>query len=128
MRKINNIVILLLALLLGISMAQEKIVENLLIDKTKTKVGHDFYELFSIFWEESADIKGSNIIIEEVTDPQFGSKISVVIQDFIVYQSLITPRFDDLEERAKEAAEITKDFLLNWHKYQKYLEEEQKIK
>lgn len=128
MRKINNIVILLLALLLGISMAQEKIVENLLIDKTKTKVGHDFYELFSIFWEESAEIKGSNIIIEEVTDPQFGSKISIVIQDFIVYQSLITPRFDDLEEKAKEAAEITKDFLLNWHKYQKYLEEEQKIK
>lgn len=117
---------LFLTLNFSISSAQ---IEGFIIDKTKTKIGRDFYELFYLDLEPIMGINGKfNITVDEFVDPQFGSRVTVSINDTMIYQNFVSSRFDDIEEKVKEASEIAKYFFTNWKEYEKYLEEEGKIR
>ncbi|ODA44573.1 hypothetical protein THER_0721 [Thermodesulfovibrio sp. N1] len=107
----------------------ESQIEGFVIDKTKTKIGRDFYELFYINLSTIVSVENRlNITIEEFFDPQFGSRVSVLIDENIIYQNFVSSRFDDIEEKVKEATEIIQYFFMNWKEYEKYLEEEGKIR
>lgn len=111
---------------LAISSAQ---IEGLIIDKTKTKIGRDFYESFYLAVQPIIDENGRfNIIVDEFVDPQFGSRISVSINDNLVYQNFVSSRLDDIEEKVNEATDVVRYFMSNWKEYEKYLEEEGKIR
>lgn len=104
-------------------------IEGLVIDRTKTKIGRDFYEFLYISLETKLETDGRvNITVDEFVDPQFGSRISVSINDNTVYQNFISSRIDDIEEKVMEATETIRYFLNNWKEYEKYLEEEGKIR
>lgn len=123
------IFVTLLLLLIGTLTISEAQVKGLIIDKTKTKIGRDFYEIFYITLEPvmATDAK-FDLVVEEFMDPQFGSRISIYINDNIIYQNFVSSRFDDIEEKVKEASEVVKYFIYNWKEYEKYLEEEGKIR
>ncbi|MDI1472782.1 MAG: CsgE family curli-type amyloid fiber assembly protein [Thermodesulfovibrio sp.] len=124
--KINFIIFLLLIFSLNTAESQ---IEGFVIDKTKTKIGRDFYELFYINLSTIVSVENRlNITIEEFFDPQFGSRVSVLIDENIIYQNFVSSRFDDIEEKVKEATEIIQYFFMNWKEYEKYLEEEGKIR
>lgn len=111
---------------ISISLAQ---VEGLIIDKTKTKIGRDFYETLYLSLEAKLEEKARfNITVDEFVDPQFGSRISVSIDDSVIYQNFVTSRMEDIEEKVKEATETITFFLINWKEYERYLEEEGKIR
>ncbi len=99
-------------------------IEGLIIDKTRTKVGHDFYEIFYLKIQKMPGMEYFNIIVDEFVDPQFGSRISVSINEIVLYQNFVSSRFDDIEEKANEASETINYFFINWKEYQKLLEEE----
>ncbi|GAQ94620.1 curli production assembly/transport component CsgE [Thermodesulfovibrio aggregans] len=119
-------VTLLLILSFSVSSAQ---IQGLIIDKTKTKIGRDFYELFYLTLEPLMGIDGKfDITVDEIVDPQFGSRVTVSINDNVVYQNFVSSRYDDIEEKVKEATQIVNYFFQNWKEYEKYLEEENKIR
>ncbi len=128
MNRVSKVIfiILLLTCCFTISSAQ---IEGLIIDKTKTKIGRDFYELFYIALEPimTTDIT-FDLTVEEFVDPQFGSRIFVSINENLIYQNFVSSRLDDIEEKVKEASEVVKYFIFNWKEYEKYLEEEGKIR
>lgn len=104
-------------------------VEGLIIDKTKTKIGRDFYELFYIALEPTIGIDTKfDVIVDEFVDPQFGSRVSISINENVIYQNFVSSRLDDIEEKVKEAVEVVNYFIFNWKEYEKYLEEERKIR
>lgn len=103
-------------------------VEGLVMDKTRTKMGHDFFEIFYLNLERVPGIENFNIVVEEFVDPQYGSRVSVSINETVVYQNFVSSRYDDIEEKAKEADEVVNYFLLNWRMYQQFLDEEGKIR
>lgn len=124
--KITVVILLLLTFSSAIASAQ---VEGLIIDKTRTKIGRDFYELFYLKLEPIIGTDSKfNITVEEFVDPQFGSRIGVAINDEIVYQNFVSSRLDDIEEKVNEATEVVNYFFMNWKEYKKYLEEEGKIR
>lgn len=128
MNKLSKLIfaLLLLTCYFTISSAQ---IEGLIIDKTKTKIGRDFYELFYIAVEPlMTPDKKLDLTVEEFVDPQFGSRIFIFINENLIYQNFVSSRFDDIEEKVKEASELVKYYLFNWKEYEKYLEEEGKIR
>lgn len=110
----------------SISLAQ---VEGLIIDKSRTKIGRDFYEILYLSLEAKLEEKAIfNITVDEFVDPQFGSRISVSINENIIYQNFVSSRMEDIEEKVNEATETIIFFLINWKEYERYLEEEGKIR
>ncbi|GAB6184411.1 CsgE family curli-type amyloid fiber assembly protein [Thermodesulfovibrio hydrogeniphilus] len=124
MKLLIHITIILISLY-SICSAQ---IEGLVIDKTKSKIGRDFYESFYFKLERVPEMESFNIVVEEFFDPQFGNRVSISINGIVLYQNFVTSRYDDIEEKATEASETINQFFLNLKEYQKILEEEGKIR
>lgn len=124
MKKIFPILIFLF-IFFEISFSEEELT-GFIIDQTKTRIGHDFYEYFNLYYHPipGTFMEKVNIIIEEQTDPRFGIRIIVKIGETIVYYTFLSPRAEDIEEKAKYAVMIATEYLLNIKKTQEYLEEE----
>lgn len=86
-------------------------IDGLIIDQTKTKIGREFYDLFFTRWEAPEGIKGYTIDINEKAHPRFGSLIWISINETIVYQSVLKPRYETIEEASKIGITATKQFL-----------------
>lgn len=99
---------------------------GLVIDSTKTRLGRDFYEYFYMYYQEEPlppDLKErTNIVIDEFTDPVWGTKIFVRVGDTVVYSANIKPK--DVEFVAEEAVSVVVSYLLDMEKYERFLEEE----
>lgn len=97
-------------------------IEGLIIDQTRSKMGHDFYQEFVNSWEEPPGVKSYNIVIGEQNDPRLGNWVVLEIGDS-VYRALLKPRAEDISQAASEAIAATRDYLLNLAEYEKSLEE-----
>lgn len=130
MRKIGFIsaILFFVFLLSPIIWAQSKDIEidGLIMDQTKTKMGHDFANNFTLSWESAAT--GYNIVIEEQADFQTGSWISIEVNGNLVFKAALRPNPDAIEDLVKEAVESLNDYLFNLSKVSKALEEEKDMK
>lgn len=86
-------------------------ITGLVLDETKTKGGHDFYDFFTVNWRA---VKGIDytIHIAEQPDRSRGSFIKVLINDRQVYFQRLNPRTDAIEEAAKLAVQRTRYILV----------------
>ncbi len=103
MRKIVFGVILFFVFLLSpIIWAQSKDIEidGLIMDQTMTKMGHDFANNFTLFWEVAT---GYNIVIDEQADFRAGSWVSLLLNGNLVFKALLRPNPEEIEALAKEA-------------------------
>ncbi len=129
----NWILILMSFFILGIflkgafSQERELTFSGLILDKTKTKIGRDFYEVFVNLWEYPPGTENLNISIDEHTDPRFGTQIFVYVEDTLVYYTILKPRLEDIDAKAEEAVQMVFNYFMNYLQYQKYLEEEHKF-
>ena len=80
--------------------ANDLIFTGLIIDEALTKGGHDFYDLLN---ERLTDLQlKHNILINERND--FNRKIIIVtMNDAILYEAILKPQADAIEELATEA-------------------------
>ena len=129
MKKSRLILILILALVLGYGSygaGEQKDVEigELIIDQTRSRMGHEFYRTFVTLWEAPPGVQEYNIVMGEQNDPRLGSWVAVEINNIVVYRGLLKPSSEDIAAAADEALEITRDYLLNLEEYEKSLEEE----
>jgi curli production assembly/transport component CsgE len=97
------------------------------LDKTKSKIGRDFYETFTSLWEFPQGTEYMNIVIDEHSDPRWGSQILIFVEDNLVYYTLLKPRAEDISEKAEEAIQAVFNYLMDYLKSQKYLEQEKFI-
>lgn len=130
MRKVVFIGVILcfVFLLSPILWAQSKDIEidGLIIDQTKSKLGHDFANNFTLSWETAAT--GYNIVIDEQADFRAGSWVSLEVNGSLVFKALLKPNPEEIEALAKEAVESLNDYLFNLSEVIKALEEEKDMK
>lgn len=96
-------------------------IDGLIIDRTKSKLGRDFYQLFYSKWEAPYGIKGYDIIISEKPVPGRGSLIQIKVRGTLIYNQRLTPRYADIEKAADLGIQITLNFLYNYENYQRQL-------
>ncbi|MCY7350565.1 MAG: curli production assembly/transport protein CsgE [Cytophagaceae bacterium] len=113
----------------------ENITTSLVLDNTRTKLGRDFYELFYQDWSETAAdtsqltsvMQGLNpddfiVTIEEQPSPVSGSVLSVLINEQIVWQQFIQPRYEVVVDAANSATDLVSQYFLNYQEIQRQLE------
>lgn len=101
-------------------------IDGLIIDQTKSKLGHDFANNFSLSWETTAT--EYNIVIDEQSDFRAGSWISIEINGHLVFKALLKPNAEEIENLAREAVADCNEFLASQNEAIRNLEEEKDLK
>ncbi|QOV65699.1 curli production assembly/transport protein CsgE [Kosakonia pseudosacchari] len=88
--------------------AVEVEVPGLLADHTVSSVGHDFYRAFSDKWE--SNWKG-NLTINERPSARWGSWITIIVNQSVVYQTFLFPTHRDFEKNVEIALAQTQQAI-----------------
>jgi len=126
-RKAFLLIILSLIFLSNSLFAQEVILSGFVLDQTKTKVGRDFYESFAKVWEFPSGMEDKNIIINEMSDPRWGSMIIIYVEEVAVYSTMLKPRLEDIEEKVDEAVDAVLNYFVFLMRQEEHLKEEAKF-
>ncbi len=115
----------------------EDISVSLILDNSRTKAGRDFYEILYRQWNEAAsdtlqarafmsglDPDDFIITVDELPFLSRGTStvISVSINDVMLYQQFLQPRYDLIEESAILASLLIKDYFTGYLEIQQQLE------
>ncbi len=88
--------------------AVEVEVPGLLTDRTVSSVGHDFYRAFSDKWESSYT---GNLSINERPSAQWGSWITITVNQDVVFQTFLFPTKRDFDSNVNAAVAQTQEAL-----------------
>jgi len=96
-------------------------IDGLLIDDTKTKAGKDFYDLFYSQWEAPTGVKNYSITLSEKPFRLTSTLIAIFINEEVVYQAILQPRQELIENQTEEAISMVEDYLSNYEEIMKQL-------
>lgn len=96
-------------------------VSGLVIDETITKLGKDFYDLVYTKWESIAPPSNLSVFISEKPMPSLGSQISITVDDNLIFQQVIRPNEETLNELSDYAVSVLNDYFTNYEQIQKDL-------
>lgn len=88
----------------GSSVAAEESLRGLVVDRTVTFFGRDFYGYFVDVWREQAGAAEINLVVHERPDPRFGSEVSIEFDRNIEFRAFISPTRSRTRALAESAA------------------------
>jgi len=93
---------------------------GIIFDDTKTKVGKDFYDYY--YYEYNEKNINSAMLVSIIEELSFGrnTKISISIDNVVVYEFLTRPDEEFLIAVAKESVNATFLYLKNLERQSKY--------
>ncbi len=89
-------------------------IDGLVIDESITKVGRDFYELFYNGWEPPEKASDYTIYIEEQPGRGRITAVEVRINEDVIFEGNLQPRYDYLEGLAEYVQGRCYRFLYNY--------------
>lgn len=100
---------------------------GLVVDETMTKVGRDFYDVYYSAWLtderlQFIDLSSFMVTVSEKPMPNIGTQVSVSINDYLIYQSFVKPRYEEVEQAADYALQMTLSFISNYNQMEKDLD------
>lgn len=99
-------------------------ITGLIVDYTQTKMGRDFYDFFYQKWTATEDIPALSVIISEIPVPTSatGTRITVSVEDNVVFENFLQSRLEIIEANVDAAIERTKVFIDNYEAIQMQLQ------
>jgi len=85
------------------SHAIEVEIGGLLLDSTISRQGKEFYFFFSQLWQDLPNSQGINVQIKEQVIPRSGTKLTVKMNDKVVYITYMGRRQEPIKDRAEMA-------------------------
>ena len=86
---------------------------GLIIDATRSKNGHDFYNLFNKYWIASEAETNAMIRIEEKPGRSRSSQILVFINNNLILRQWLRTRYNQIQDQAKYGIDVTLGILKN---------------
>ncbi len=99
-------------------------IDNLVVDETQSKIGKDFSDFFYKYWVPPLDITNYTITISEKPLPSLGSQITIELNDMVVFQRVIQPKYDTIDQSAKDGIQTVLAYLYNYQQVKENLEGE----
>jgi len=104
--KLNNflgICCILLAAHSAASYGEDLEIDGLVLDRSISRFGHQFYFEFANLWRDLPSTAGFNIEIKETVLPRAGTRLVLRMNNQIVYVTYLGRRLEPLDERVKQA-------------------------
>ena len=96
---------------------------GLIVNRTITVIGWDFYKSFSEIWQALYPDSTDTLSVVERPTAQFGSEIWITYQNQNVFHTFLSPARSRAQDESKKAVEIVHNNLLNIEIQQKYLQD-----
>lgn len=80
--------------------------EGMILDETQTRMGGTFFTYFYNHWQAPQAASNFMITINEKIMPSIGTSISVKIDEELVFQTRLQPRYDYIEQMGQRAVAI----------------------
>ena len=87
---------------------------NLVLDKTLSNIGRDFYDFFSENWNPPETERNFIIYIYERPAPGIGNIVQIEINHEKVFESRLTPRRQILQKVARQAVNKSTNYIANY--------------
>jgi curli production assembly/transport component CsgE len=84
---------------------------GLLLDNTKSRLGHDFYFKFSQLWHDIPNTQGINVQVIEQIVPRAGTKLSLVLNSRVIYVTHFGRRQSPVKDKVEQAIFILIDAM-----------------
>lgn len=84
---------------------------GLLLDNSKSRLGHDFYYQFSQLWRDIPNKEGINAQIIEQIVPRAGTKLSLILNGRVIYVTHLGRRQTPVKEKVEQAIFILIDAM-----------------
>ena len=88
-------------------------IDGLIVDETITKIGRDFYDVFHRQWEAPPMATNYTILIKELPARGNSSLVSLSVNEVKVFEQVMQPRYDVIEEVATYLASAVYEYLVN---------------
>lgn len=88
------------------------VIQGLVVDETVSRIGRDFYEVFYGAWESPTGVRSFTVRIQEQPAPGLGTRVVLLIDDEVLGQIQLQPRYDVIEQLALQAAAVVHDEVL----------------
>ncbi|OEF23162.1 curli production assembly protein CsgE [Vibrio rumoiensis 1S-45] len=95
-------------------------IRGVIVDRTVTRLGADFYSFFSRNIYEQYPTLDENILIKERPTALSGSIITVFHFSTPIYRTALSPGRRQAQEKSDEAIQALQRYLLRWKLEQKY--------
>ena len=94
---------------------------GLVVDETRTVAGRRFFEGLA---SQLTDLGGQteNIVVTELADPRFGSRLSVSVGDTLVFRQFLSPRLGDVDKVVEQAVSRVQRAMQEKQQLQQQLE------
>ncbi|MGR6860690.1 curli production assembly/transport protein CsgE [uncultured Aliivibrio sp.] len=89
-------------------------IEGLIIDRTLTRLGRDFYFAFSMKMNSKYDDIDVNLTVKERPTALSGSIIGVYHFDKVIYRGALSPGQRQADEKAAQAIEAVNQYIIKW--------------
>ena len=100
----------------------ESLLNNLVMDNTLSKMGHDFYEYFYEQWDPPETDQQFTVHINEKPAPGMGNMVMIKINYDEVFQSRLSPRQRAIEKIAQQAVGQSENYIANYEQIKQQLE------
>lgn len=84
---------------------------GLLLDNTKSRLGHDFYYEFSQLWRDIPNTQGINVQIIEQLVPRAGTRLTIRLNGQAIYATHFGRRQTPVKEKVEQAIFILIDAM-----------------
>lgn len=78
-------------------------IDGLVMDETQSKIGRDFYDAFYTRWEAPKGAVNFTVTVREQPVPNRGTRVTVQVNDEMVFRANLRPRQDQIETAARQA-------------------------
>lgn len=86
-------------------------ISGLLLDRTISRSGHEFYNKFSLLWQDMPNTVGTNVVIKETVVPRAGTRLVVEMNNTIIYGTYMGRRIEPVEDKVEQAIYTTIDAI-----------------
>lgn len=89
-------------------------IDGLIIDRTLTRLGRDFYIAFSMKVNSELDGIDVNLTVKERPTALSGSIVGVYHFNRVIYRSALSPGQKQADEKAEQALEAVQQYIVKW--------------
>lgn len=84
-------------------------ISGIVLDRTITRFGKDFFFYYSGYWRDIPDTEGLTVVIHEQVFPQAGTRLWVELEQETIFQTYFGRRHTDVRKVAEQAILISLD-------------------